>query len=126
MKRLMNLFVALGLLSAMPVFAEKPDWAGKGKAAEEQLQTQRDTMENKARKERDEARETMDRTAKDKKVKKEKKEKYGMEDDDMEEKGLEKQREMKQEQERNELGKGSEQGQSSREEHSRKWWKIWD
>jgi hypothetical protein len=34
------------------------------------------------------------------------------------------QREKQIQQERNELGKGSEQGQKSREEHSRKWWKF--
>lgn len=31
----------------------------------------------------------------------------------------------KMDQQRKELGKGSEQGQKSREEHSRKWWKFW-
>jgi len=41
-------------------------------------------------------------------------------------KGLEKQRQKKAEQERKELGKGSEQGQASREAHSRKWWKFWE
>ncbi len=40
--------------------------------------------------------------------------------------GLIKQREKKQEQERKELGKGSETGQQKREEHSRKWWKFWE
>ena len=32
----------------------------------------------------------------------------------------------KMEQERKELGKGSETGQRQREEHSRKWWRFWD
>lgn len=40
-------------------------------------------------------------------------------------KGLEKQQEKKAGQERKELGKGSEQGQEMREQHSRKWWKFW-
>ena len=40
--------------------------------------------------------------------------------------GLGKQREEKMEQERKELGKGSETGQQKREEHSRKWWKFWE
>jgi len=35
-------------------------------------------------------------------------------------------RERKTEQEQRELGKGSEQGQQGREEHSRKWWKFWE
>ena len=38
---------------------------------------------------------------------------------------LNKQREKKAAQEQNELGRGSEKGQQSREEHSRKWWKLW-
>lgn len=38
---------------------------------------------------------------------------------------LAKQREKKAAQEQKELGRGSEQGQKAREEHSRKWWKIW-
>jgi membrane protein involved in colicin uptake len=41
-------------------------------------------------------------------------------------KNMERQREMKAEQERKELGKGSEQGQDMRQEHSRKWWRFWD
>jgi hypothetical protein len=40
--------------------------------------------------------------------------------------GLAKQREMKANQEQKELGRGSEQGQEMREEHSRKWWKFWE
>ena len=40
--------------------------------------------------------------------------------------GLAKQSEKKMEQERKELGKGSETGQQKREEHSRKWWKFWE
>lgn len=40
--------------------------------------------------------------------------------------GLAKQQENKAVQERKEAGKGAEQGQRMREEHSRKWWKFWD
>lgn len=39
--------------------------------------------------------------------------------------GLAKQRDKKTVQEQKELGRGSEQGQKSREENSRKWWKLW-
>ena len=39
--------------------------------------------------------------------------------------GLEKQREKKSDQVQKELGRGSEQGQESREQHRRKWWKFW-
>jgi hypothetical protein len=35
-------------------------------------------------------------------------------------------REQKMEQEQKELGKGSTQGQTSREEHRKKWWKFWE
>ncbi len=45
---------------------------------------------------------------------------------DSDDRGLEKQRYKKAEQERHELDKGSEQGQAMREEHSRKWWKFWE
>ena len=39
--------------------------------------------------------------------------------------GLNKQHDMKTEQEQKELGKGSEKGQEMREEHRRKWWRFW-
>lgn len=39
--------------------------------------------------------------------------------------GLNKQRQKKAAQEQKELGRGSEKGQQSREEHSRKWWRFW-
>lgn len=57
---------------------------------------------------------------------KEKREKKYKEYDDDDKGSMERQREMKEEQERKELGKGAEQGQDSREEHSRKWWRFWD
>ena len=41
-------------------------------------------------------------------------------------KGREMQQEKKMNQERKELGQGSEQGQQKREEHSRKWWRFWE
>ncbi|MEH6544026.1 MAG: hypothetical protein V7721_08800 [Porticoccaceae bacterium] len=44
---------------------------------------------------------------------------------DGDKRGLEKQREMKMDQEQKELGKGSEKGQEMREQNSRKWWKFW-
>lgn len=47
-------------------------------------------------------------------------------DDDDRASGLAKQRDIKADQEQKELGRGSEQGQEAREEHSRKWWKIWE
>ncbi len=40
--------------------------------------------------------------------------------------GLYKQHDKKMDQEQKELGRGSEQGQEMREQHSRKWWKFWE
>ena len=51
---------------------------------------------------------------------------HDMDRDKSSKNGLEKQREKKADQEHTEEGKGSEQGQASREEHSRKWWKFWE
>lgn len=41
-------------------------------------------------------------------------------------KGLARQRERTSDQEQRELDKGSEQGQTARQENSRKWWKFWE
>ncbi len=64
------------------------------------------------------------------KAKKAKKEKDEVEDEITEDsdklKGLEKQTAKKADQEQKELDKGSEQGQTSREEHRKKWWQFWD
>jgi len=45
---------------------------------------------------------------------------------DLTQPGLKKQAENKANQQRNELGKGSEMGQAKREENSKKWWKFWE
>jgi hypothetical protein len=39
---------------------------------------------------------------------------------------MDRQREMRGDQQGQEAGRGSEQGQAMREEHSRKWWRFWD
>jgi len=39
---------------------------------------------------------------------------------------MEKMQERRGEDDRTEAGKGSEQGQASREENSRKWWRFWE
>ena len=49
-----------------------------------------------------------------------------MQEDEGDNAGMQKQREMKTEQEQKELGKGSEQGQAARETHRKKWWKFWE
>ena len=40
--------------------------------------------------------------------------------------GMDRQREMRSEQQGKEAGRGSKQGQAMREEHSHKWWRFWD
>lgn len=45
---------------------------------------------------------------------------------DLTQPGIKKQAENKTNQQRNELGKGSEIGQAKREENSKKWWKFWE
>ena len=112
--------VVMSLL-VMPALAEKPEWAGKGKPTAEQKEMHRAAMEAKGDDmDMDESRLKEKKEKKEKKVKKEKKEKSS------DSKGLEKQREMKSEQVQKELGKGSEKGQQSREENSKKWWKFWE
>ena len=91
----------------MPVMAEKPEWAGKGKPTMEQKEAHRAAMKAKDGMDGEEYR------------LKEKKEKSTMPA------GLEKQRDKKSEQMQNEIGKGSDKGQESRES-SKKWWKFWD
>lgn len=135
MKTLAGILVVLGLTSASLAYAEKPAWAGKDKTAKEQMKSQYentrpDTDEEaqeaheRAEKEHKKAEEKMKkaRTENEEKYKKEKKD---MDDDHEQERVMDKQRESKTMDMRKETGKGSEQGQASREEHSRKWWKFW-
>lgn len=109
--------VVMSLL-VMPALAEKPAWAGKGKPTAEQKEMHRAAMEAKG--------DDMDMDESRLKEKKEKKEKKQKKEKSSDTKGLEKQREMKADQEQKELGKGSEKGQKSREENSKKWWKFWE
>jgi len=94
--------VVMSLL-VMPALAEKPAWAGKGKPTAEQKEMHRAAMEAKG--------DDMDMDESRLKEKKEKKEKKQKKEKSSDTKGLEKQREMKTEQEQKELGKGSEKGQ---------------
>lgn len=122
MKPGLSLLVALGLLAGAPAQAEKPERAGKG--PEQQLRYERDAARTvggeaaqtgqKAYRERERVEETQT------------KQKQAREQQPSGSAGLERQRELKQEQLRKEAGQGSEQGQASREEHSRKWWKFWE
>jgi hypothetical protein len=106
-----------GLLAATPSYAEKPAWAGQDKQTKEQVQSGMDEASQKAQHQHREQ------------VKKAKGEKSQHQHQAREKMG-EAEAEMKQEgpqkTERKEMGKGSEQGQSKREEKSKKWWKFWE
>lgn len=130
------------LLMAMvtvPVLADKPDWAGKGKPESGKERADNAKMKAKDYMDREHG-ESADHMNMDKKKDKGEKlkgfekekdkhskseEKMKMDKhDDTDLKGLEKQRMKKMEQEQKELGQGSEQGQENREQ-SKKWWKFW-
>lgn len=101
--------------------AAKPEWAGSGKApTDEQKAVHEAAMEAKGKSDHagNEVEDLKDKAEKaEKKSKKEKELKANQ--------GLAKQKTMKSEQERKELGKGSEKGQEARSE-SKKWWKFWE
>lgn len=97
------------MLLPMTSQASKPDGVGKPDRAgqmKEDADSKEAEAKAKAKAEADKAKEKADKAADDAT-------------------GLDKQKEKKAEQERKELGKGSEQGQAKRAEHSRKWWKFW-
>lgn len=102
------------LFIASPCFAEKPEWAGKGKPMEEQKEVRQTTMGDRkdSADEREGKREEIEKATKNPKEQKNVP------------KGLEKQRAKKMEQEQKELDRGSENGQQSRQER-KKWWKFW-
>jgi hypothetical protein len=95
--------ILLMLFVATPVMADKSQGAGKGKMASEQQGAYQS-----ASKEQEQAQ---------KKVQQEEKQAS---------KEMENKQQMKTEQEQKELGKGSEQGEKSRETKTRKWWKFWE
>jgi len=134
MKNSLLLASILSLFIYSTAFADKPEWAGKDKSKsaadsmeqlEDELDKKHKHKDKKANKAKHDLDDDIDDMKKDK-VKKAKKDK-ALDDLDSEDKlkGLEKQRDKKASQERKELGKGSEQGQASREENSKKWWKFW-
>lgn len=108
------------LLFSASSLAEKPDWAGNGKPSDEQKSLRKPHHDS----------DHEDKLDKLKKEKKEKKEKITGHDDEQASKnertkGMEKQRDMKAEQVRKEMDKGSETGKAKRAEHSKKWWQFW-
>lgn len=122
------LFSAMTLLSS-PLAAAKPDGAGNGKKMEKSMKKEQQRADKLYRKEdkllqRGLAKEERVR---ERETSREEKKYTGSESasGNGEPRGLEKQRLKKAEQEQKELGKGSEQGQLSRE-NRRKWWKFWE
>ena len=143
-----QLLICVAAILTVPfAYAEKPEWAGNGKPTVEQKEAHTAAMrakggsgeraaelegelKDKAAEERERARgleEKLKETAGEREVKAEKQngkiEKLKKEGED-ELKGVEKQRDKKAEQSQNELGKGSEKGERSRDDR-RKWWKFW-
>lgn len=120
MKLLAWTIVIWGLCLA-PAFAEKPEWAGKGKPTAEQKAAHKAAMNAKDETDDDEG-----ERLKEKKAKKEnklKKEKGDRENDDSIKPELEGK---KAEQLRKEADRGSEKAQQQRQEKSRKWWRFWE
>jgi len=123
----------LMLLLSTPVMAEKPSWAGKGKPSAEQKEAHQSAMDEKEKMEGeyDDAEDVSEKESKSKKEKdsdddaEEGKEKSKDKSKNKDNKGLEKQKAGKSEQERKELDKGSDKGKEARETHSKKWWKFW-
>lgn len=117
--------VALFLVA--PALADKPEWAGDGKPTSEQKEVHKEAMTIKEGYDDEDSYLNKEKNKKDKqkKEKKEKKLKSDQGEDRDELTGLDKQALKKSEQERKELGKGSEAGQDGRDE-SKKWWKFWE
>ena len=122
------LLMAAALLASSAAYSEKPAWAGKNKGdmesremREERRDSMREEMEeheeemeerNEEMMEHEEEMREREKTMEDREARKQEK--------------MEKLREKRGEEDRKEMGKGSEQGQSMREEHSRKWWRFWE
>ena len=131
------LAVLITIVFAVPAFADKPEWAGKGKPSSEQLEAHKAKMqakEDELEKEQDDAKEGLGKQkdkmkGKKEKVKKEKKDKSDKvkkekKDKSEKENGLEKQKTSKTEDAMKELDKGSNKGQEARSKR-KKWWKFW-
>lgn len=144
MTNLIALACILTFLSPVAL-ADKPNWAGKGMPNLEEISSVSDLTKaelqlNKRNDDLEEIIETKKNKAKKTKNKKDKKklerelEELEVEQNEINDlkdqiktkkSGFEKQKEKKANQVRKELDKGSEKGQSKREENSKKWWKFW-
>ena len=119
-------------LIAFPTVAEKPVWAESGQPTAEQKEAHVKALEEKDGAEvlRNEKLEKREQESEEK-IKKENGNRRGyvshgdgkMGSEEL--KGFDKQREKKSEQIQKELGKGSQEGEASRETR-RKWWRFWE
>ncbi len=102
-------------LNAKPEFAGKGDKMSESTPRKDDAKTMADGAKGKAEKGKSKAEDEA----------KEKAEKAKVEKADAEKKAKAELEGKKAEQERKEIGKGSEKGQAQRAEKSRKWWKFW-
>ncbi|MEN8178695.1 MAG: hypothetical protein ABFS39_08755 [Pseudomonadota bacterium] len=122
MKTLVSSILILGLISAAPAFAEKPDWAGKGQATAEQAQAKGEAMQQKGQ-----------GAMQQKKMQHKVQAGQGEMQQQMQKKAQGGQGEMNQERHKKlekkqvgkETGKGSAEGKSSGPKQEKKWWKFW-
>ena len=108
--------VALVALCSTQAYAEKPEQSGMKKTQKKMEIHQRESKEGRLERQGERGKRDVEESGL---------EGLGPELSGLDKSGQEKQREKKMDQERKELGKGSEKGQQMREEHSRKWWKFW-
>jgi len=121
MMRTAIISVALtAVMVSATALADKPEWAGKGgKPSAEQKAVHKDAMNAK----QGMAAELEEGKQQKQKKEKNREEKHSREKGEAKEKAVMHQSD-KTEREQKELGKGSEEGQASRE-NRKKWWKIW-
>jgi hypothetical protein len=131
MRNLLLLSTSLCLLFSLSAWADKPEHAAHGKDKAMKMEKKLDKQNHhEAMEGHEELDDNMAKHKKDKMKKMHKGEHGDMKDEhhaDMDDakQGMEKQRDKKADQARNELGKGSEQGQQQRAANSKKWWKFW-
>ncbi len=127
----LRVIVSVSMVMLMSVaWAEKPEWAGKGKPSAEQKEAHKAAMKAKRSEQELEGGDDSEEDDKPEKAKKEKmkKRKDKIDAERRAKPGLTERGEDvsdEAERERKETGKGSDQGQQSRQEHSRKWWQFW-
>lgn len=121
MSKIPSIVVSVLLMVTISAGAEKPDWAGQGKASVERMEAGRPAV--KGTESADQY--AVDEGRKEKKYKNKEKQLNKQANKQRDElKGQEKQKAKKSEQTQKEHDKGSEQGQQARQER-KKWWKFW-